>query len=83
MPDVKYDGKNPDAALRRAWNTDSKPRALSHWIRVGARVTIPKGGMVGTVLRVRKDVGMPYYVVRWDNGNTGRHGLASGLIEVE
>lgn len=54
----------------------------SKWLKVGDVVTSP-AGMIGTVMKVRKDTNMPFYVVRWNNGVTGRHGLCSGLKKSE
>lgn len=59
-----------------------KNNTSKNWLKVGDRVTI-RGEVVGTITKVRKDVGMPYYIVLWDNGHKGFHGLCSGLKVVQ
>lgn len=55
---------------------------MKKWLKPGDRVysKLANPRMYGTITHVRKDVGMPYYTIRWDNGVIGHAGLASSGI---
>ena len=56
---------------------ETTKRPKKKWLKPGDKVTTDIDKMHGTVMRVRKDLSMPLYTIKWDNGVTGCHGLTS------
>lgn len=47
------------------------PTPKAEWVKAGDRCASP-AGMKGEVLRVKDTGSVPYAVVKWENGHTGR-----------
>jgi hypothetical protein len=54
----------------------TEPTKRKDWVKAGDDC-VSQAGMRGTVLRVITTSSLPVAVVRWDNGQTGRHSITT------